>query len=931
MWVAGDLAQGQCGGARLKAQLLGTVQVGVIALAAAAMASSAYAQAQAETAGVEEVVVTGSRLGATGFSAPTPLTVVGAEQIQLAAHLNVNNLQYDIPALVPGIFAQQAAGNPGQANFNLRGLGTNRTLVLLNGRRVMPTSYDGSLDGNILPLSLVQRVDVVTGGASAAYGSDAISGVVNIILDRKFEGLKGNVQHGWAEAGDTKEFDVSVTGGVKFAGGRGHYVMSAEYYDNSGANQGVSRRPWANKGYALIPNPLYVAGSNNGQPRQLTLPNVKFSAMTDGGVISAGPLRGIQFGPGGQPLPFTYGQYVGATFMVGGSGGTFMPYGSITPKLNRKSIYQHVLYELTDSINVWGELLYVDSKASSQITPNYDNGNLTIRSDNPYIPAAVRAQMQSLNLTSFTMGRGEIELGLNDAHGRYKYLQGSTGIEGKLGSKWNYDAAFVYSTNKYRYDALNNRNETNWRQAIDVTTNPANGQPICRSTLTNPNNGCVPINLFGPGAITAAGAAYVSGTSWNYYPEKAWYAAANLRGTPFSLWAGDLSVAVGVEARNYEINGTADPLSITREWRINNVQPLVAEQSVKEGYLEFGLPLLKDLPLVQSLDLNVAGRATKYSTSDSWVYTWKIGANYTINQDFRFRLTRSRDIRAPTLNDLFQGVGSQIGQIVDRIDNTGATIAYGTGGNPNLEPEIGNTLTTGVVFTPRFLKGFSLSLDYYKIKLSGAISSPGLQGIIDNCQLFGQTNLCQYITRSPTTGKITFVLNTAYNAASIVTEGLDLEASYSLPVRPLFGLPEGRLSFRAIATYVDRLQTTNVGRTTEAAGAAMPHWRGTLRTTYSTDKLDVSILYRYTGKQKYDVTFIEGVDIDENDVGARSYFNFNVDYQLTSHFRLYGKINNLFDRDPPVRTNGIIQAQTNGSGYYDLVGRSFAVGLRFNY
>jgi outer membrane receptor protein involved in Fe transport len=890
---------------------------------------AAATAAPAEARDSREIVVTGSRIANAGFVAPTPLTVVTQEQIQLAANLNINNLQYDIPALIPGIFAQQAAGNPGQANFNLRGLGSIRTLFLLNGRRVMPTSYDGTTDGNILPLSLVKRVDVVTGGASAAYGSDAISGVVNVILDSKYQGLKGSVQYGFAEAGDNKEYNASLTWGTSFADDRAHLVVSGEFYKSSGSNEGVARRPWANKGYALIPNPLYVAGSNNGQPRQLTLPNVRFSSMTDGGVITAGPLKGTAFGVGGVPEGFVYGDYVGATFMVGGSGGSFAKYGSITPRLNRKSIYSHLEYDLTETVNVFGEIMYVDSSASSTITPNYDNGNLTIRIDNPFIPAATRALMVARGLTSFTMGRGEIELGLNDAHGRYKYFQGSTGLAGKFGDDWSWNASYVYSSNKYRYDALNNRNETKWRQAIDVVANPANGAPICRSTLNAANNGCVPINLFGPGSISEAGVAYVTGTSFNYYPQTAWDASANISGSPFALWAGDVSIALGAEYRTNKINGTADPLSITREWRINNVQPLVAKQNVREAYAEFAIPLLKDLPFVQLLDFDAAARLTKYSTSGK-VWSWKLGLNYTINKDLRLRATRSRDIRAPTLNDLFQGAGSQIGQIIDRLDNTGATIAYGTGGNPDLDPEIGNTLTAGIVLTPSWLSGFRASVDYYKIDLSGAISSPGIQGIIDNCLLYGQTNLCPFITRSPTTNKITFILNTAYNASQIKTSGVDIEAAYSLPLSNFVSSWDGQLSLRAIVTYIDELKTTNVGRTTDVAGATTPKWRGTVRATYSTDKLDLSLLYRFVNATVYDNTFVDGVDIDDNRVGGRSYFNFNFNFKLLENIDLFGKINNIFDNDPPVRTNGIIEPQTNGSGFYDLVGRSYGVGLRFS-
>ena len=896
-----------------------------------AIAAFGGAQAQDQQGAVEAIVVTGSRITTPGFEAPTPLTSISQQQIQLTGALGANALQYQVPALVPNISFQLNGGNPGQSNFNLRSLGTNRTLLLLDGRRVMPTSYDGTTDGNIIPVSLIKRVDVVTGGASAAYGSDAVAGVVNLILDNDFVGVKGNMQFGETEVHDNVERDISITAGTTFAGGKGHIVVSGELYDNSGGAHGARRRPWAQEQWALIPNPLYVAGSNNGQPRQLVLPGVTLPQVTDGGVVTSGPLRGVMFGPGGIPSNLTFGQYVGTTFMQGGNGASFSPNNSMSPALNRKSFYTHVSYDFSDAITAWGEVMLVDAYAESPVTPNYDNGGITARIDNPYLPAATRAQMQAAGVTTLALGRANYELGYNDAVGTYKNYKFDAGLKGKFGGGWTWDLSGQYGINNYRFDSLNNRNTALWTQAIDVVSNPANGQPICRSTLTNPSNGCVPINVFGPNAISPAGVAYVSGTSWNYYPQRFWDAAFNVQGTPFKTWAGPVAVAFGGEARRNSVRGTADPISIARGWRVNNTQPISASQSVKEGYIETDIPLLADKWYAKDLSFNGAFRLTNYATSGT-VKTWKLGFNYTVNDDIRLRGTNSRDIRAPTLNELYAGAGASAQQIIDRTTNRGTTINSGTGGNPDLIPETATTNTIGVVFSPKFLSGFQASIDYYKINIKDAISSPGVQGVIDLCQIYGQANLCQYVTRSPTTGLITAVLNTPYNASVVKTAGIDFEVSYRSPVDRFINGAPGTINIRAVATHVDKFLTTNVGSTTDSAGTGNnPKWRGSINATYTTDKLAVNFIYRYTAPLVYDNAYVEGVDINTNHIASRSYFDIGAEYRVNDHWRLFGKVANLFDTNPPVGTEGNIAPRVQVSQAYDNLGRRYTVGLRFAY
>ncbi|MEJ0042638.1 MAG: TonB-dependent receptor, partial [Rhizomicrobium sp.] len=909
--------------------------------------------APAATEDVETVVVTGSHITTPGFEAPTPVTSLSDATIKQAGALNAQALETQIPQLAPNVFAQQSNGNPGQSTFNLRNLGTTRTLLLLDGQRLMPTSYDGSTDANIIPLSLIKRFDVVTGGASAAYGSDAVAGVVNIVLDNDYEGLKGNVQAGESQYHDNKEFDASLTGGVAFDGGRGHLVVSGEIYGNGGSDFGTGRRPWARQGWWEGANPNYVAGVANGQTQFLVMPNALFSAMTNGGLIDTGPLKGIYFGPGGAPQAMTYGKNVGPTFMQGGSGDSIWQYGSITPVLNRASIYTHASYDIAPDLSAWTGVMYVHSEASSPITPNYQNsGAINVSINNPYLPASIVALMNADHVTSFGMGRMDTDLGFNEADGSYSYLLWRGGLKGTAFDSWSWDLTGQYSTNDYLYKSPNNENVQHFNNAVNVVTNPANGLPICASTLVTPGDGCIPTNIFGPNTITPAERAYIVGTSWNRYMLESWDFVGNVQGVLFKNWAGDVSLAAGGEVRRNSLNSTADPGSIAKIWRINNVQPFRGAETDEEGYIESDVPLLKGLAFVKSFDIDGAYRYTNYDISGK-AETWKIGANYAFDDDLRFRLTTSRDIRAPNLNDLFSTSGSNVGQAVDYQAPAGTpgcagltcneTINYGTGGNINLKPEVGLTITGGVVYSPSWLDGFQASVDYWQIHLHNAITSPGPQTVIDQCMLYHVASFCPNIIRGAN-GLISFVGATEYNTSLVQTNGVDFEADYTFPGDAVWsGLgSDSTFTARTLWAYTDKYNTTTFDVTTPTVGTGnLNKWRGNVSLTYATPKMTLGVMFRYVGAERYSDLYTEGGPggipntINTLDIGSRFYFNVNGEFQIPNleSWRLFAKVDNVFNVSPPVAANGIILPQTSGAGsqVYDQIGRYFGMGLRFAY
>ena len=922
-------------------RLLATTALGIAACLGFATPAQAQQEDQplpteppAAPAEVEEdssgtIVVTGSRISALGFVSPTPTTAFSEEQLEMTGAQTTQHLQQEIPALIPNQATQMVSAPPGSSNMNLRGLGASRTLLLVDGRRVAPTSPEGTVDVNIIPTSLLERIEIVTGGASAAYGSDAVSGVVNLFLNTEYEGIKGAYTFGVSQYGDFKEHSASLTAGTSFADGRGHIVAAGSLFSNDGVlNQ--ADRPWGRDAWAQIANPLYVAGSNNGQPRILITPNVRLSRVTDGGLIVSGPLQGIQFGPGGTLKDFEYGDYVGSQFMAGGGGIEYSSSSNLAPVLSRQSGFAHATYDLTDNVELWGEGLYARARQFYDVTTNFDVGTLTIRRDNAFMPTALAALMDANGLSSVMIGRSHEEMGWNEALSVYQVRRGAVGLKGLIGNNWNWETYYQYSRNTYDYKILNNRNNTLFALSIDAVEDPVTGNPVCRSTLTDPGNGCVPSNLFGPGAMSDAAVAYTTGTTQLVQTQTQHDLALNVSGTLFENWAGDVAVALGGEYRKDSLVGTTDATSLLRQWRVLNPQPTEGALDVKEGYVEVVFPLLANLPFAQLLELNAAGRLTDYSLSGQ-VETWKVGVNYEVNPSIRLRATRSRDIRAPNLNELFQSRGANVGSFRDPRTNTNISIVWSSGGNPDLQPEIANTFTGGVVLTPSFIPRLQISVDYYKIEVENVITTLGGQEVLDGCYLRGRTDLCDYIYFNPTTNAIASVDALRFNANRLETSGLDIEVAYRLGLDEIADDLDGNLSFRMLVNYLPHLITTASGVPTDSAGESIPHWRGTLNTTYTNAPWRATATVRWIQGGVRDNDFIEGVDINDNTYPGRTYVDISAERELGENFSLFGRISNLFNAYPPITPNGVTAPQTATNALFDTIGRRFQIGARFEF
>jgi outer membrane receptor protein involved in Fe transport len=405
--------------------------------------------------------------------------------------------------------------------------------------------------------------------------------------------------------------------------------------------------------------------------------------------------------------------------------------------------------------------------------------------------------------------------------------------------------------------------------------------------------------------------------------------AVNIQGEPFELWAGPLSLATGLEYRKEQVTATSDPISQARGWRSINAQPLDGEYEVKEGFVELVLPLAKDTLFVDTLELNAAARLTDYSTSGS-VETWKVGLNYGPNTQLRLRGTVSRDIRAPNINELFSGQSQFINSITDPLTNAQRQTLQLTGGNPRLTPEKADTYTVGFVLEPAWWSGFRTAIDYYSIDLEDAITAFTGQQIVDGCYIAQQTSLCSGITRDPVTNVITQVNATLINAQELETSGVDIEAAYG------FEVGAAQVALRLLGTYIDELTTVSTGISTDFAGqtgvtGGVPHWRGNFQTTYRAGPAMLGALVRYVQGGKYNNLFVEGVDINDNSVPSRTYLDLFGSYEIKRGWMVFGKVNNVFDNDPPVTPNAIVQPNVANSVFYDRNGRFYSLGIRFEY
>ena len=952
--------------------LLGVASLALItpAFAQTAPAATAAADPAAEEAETSVITVTGSRIARTGYDAPTPVSVVTEAELKAEPQANIGDYVNTLPSVRGSQTSSTNSGSlsngqAGIATVNLRNLGAARTLVLIDGQRSVASSPVGFVDTQTVPQGLIKGVEVVTGGASSAYGSDAVAGVINFALNRDFKGFRAEYEFGITDYGDTPNHTFRITSGFDFADGRGKLLLAGDYFTQKGVD--TYDRPWQESGFFQIDNPAFVAG--NGQPERLVQAGIGTYQFTPGGIINSGPLRGTYFGQitNGQASlnQFTYGPnrgqwMVGGDFRVSREG--HWNSNSLSPDEERGNIFGRLSFEVSSAFVPFVQYSYSGYSGQSfyQQTPST---GITIQRDNAFLPTALVTDMTARGLTNISIGTSNAGLpaaGSNNTRDVYRFVAGADG-EFELGKgNWKYAAYYqvgIAKTNELLTNTWLNSRVTLAQDAVRAPAGNAAGIAagtiVCRSTLTAPTNGCVPLNRIGVGGVTQAAIDYVFNNGQQpqrFQTLRQDVAAINVSTNElFDTWAGPVSFAFGGEYRRERVDGSVDP-QFNSGWLYGNYLVTKGSYDVKEAFVETVVPLAK------GLDFNGAIRVTDYSTSGS-VTTWKAGATWQVIDDFKLRVVRSRDIRAPNLNELF-APGTARTNTVNVLQPGGAQrtdqFLEQITGNSTLQPEVALTWGVGGVFTPSFLPGFAASVDYFDIDLSGAISNITAQTTTTLCLEQNRQDLCQFITFNGTPGPaspITSIKLVPFNFASVKVRGIDLEASYR------FDLGGGKATLRGLVShYIDNIIDNGIDVARDLAGQnagggdATPSWNYRLTANYEIDSWSFNLVGRGFSGGVYDNNFIECTTgcpastpaartINNNQIAGQWY----VDASITKKVKLGGSkvdlflyVRNLLNSDPVLVGNGPTGNNTpaypmTNRNLYDVLGRVYRMGVRFEY
>ncbi|PXA93688.1 hypothetical protein DMC18_08250 [Caulobacter sp. D5] len=920
-----------------------------------------------EASAVTEVVVTGSRVIRNGNNSPTPITVVPAEDIQRVQPTTIADGLNQLPVFSsprnqygnPNAGVGGGAGGNAAANqLNLRNLGSVRNLILLDGHRVPPTSVNGIVDVDMIPQMLLQRVDTVTGGVSAVYGSDAVTGVVNFVTDTKFNGLKLAAQAGVSKYGDDEQQSFGVAYGRKILDGRGHFEGSYEYRNDEGVLR-RSDRPWFRQ------QSISGAGTT-AAPYQL-YSDVRLLNFPFGGKITNGVLANQYFAADGVLSPFVNGTAINGSSccQVGGAGGYYD--SSLKAPLRSHQAYARFDYDLTDEVHAYAAVSFNDKRNEQYLTPPLLS-NVTMSSANAYLASAYQTQLANAGQSTFTFNRMFAQAPRLNPVAEERQTTVNIGLDGKLGD-YSWGLNYTHGGARLKTTLNNNPNNQRLAAALDAVISPTTGQPVCYASLTNSAYAnCAPLNVFGPTSASQAAMDYIMGSTHMVADTGLDAFSAEIGGAPFSTWAGPVNMALSAEWRRLEYQSSSDALPTDRAncagLRYNCTSSTVLYQNtfaarspvsdeVKEAAAEIDVPLLDGVVLAKSLNLNGAARFTSYASSGNY-WTWKLGLDWHLSDDLRVRATRSRDIRAPTLDDLY--APASVNVLTNKDELTGLTpgLTAGTSpvpglsaGNPDLKAEIGHTSTVGVVW--QALPRLSFALDAYWIRISDAITN--IQGFNPTIQKAcydsgGSSPYCALqvrplgYTNTTAANLVTQWISTVINIAEIESNGVDFEANYGTE---LFGRS---LSLRGLASYQPHIYyRTPALVTIDAAGSA-----------FGTNGLQASPKLRLTGFLRYAITDTLTIDVMErwrselkhsadptqvwtdNNVDAFATTNVNLLFRPKDAFgdaEYFLNVQNLFNATPPATAffgAATIPGQFGGFAIGDdPTGRYVTVGARMKF
>ncbi|WP_177185244.1 TonB-dependent receptor domain-containing protein [Sphingobium sp. YR768] len=943
----------------------------------AAVAPAPQETPQAAEASGQDIIVTASRIARSGYTAPTPTTVVGQEFLEARAITNIGDALNRVPAFRAAVSPNAGGlGNSGAFLADLRGLGSTRTLVLLDRARlpqtIVPglTTSAGSTDLNVIPTVLIKNSDVVTGGASAAYGSDAIAGVVNFQIDDRFVGIKGSAQYSQTRYHDAKSKFATLAGGASFADGRGHLVVGFEYNDDGGTSIYNTKRGWGREAW----NTATLANRPAGTPNNVLGPNGNYygTASSGGLILTAGPLQGLAF------VRNNAGAVTTTTFNRGLSNLTasldfFSPTAlaaniaaginnlnpqQLRPEQSRFNAMAKLSFDVNDSLNFFVVPMYSNVRTEGAIIIRRDGAGagpaLNIARDNVYLAQALTpAQLALVPAGGISLGYSGQDFGPSRRIIENELFRVQAGLKGDLGGSWKWDASYLYGQNISSVSIANTFNTANFRNAIDAVN--LNGQIVCRNASARAA-GCAPINILGSPDVSDVARSYILGTARGRGKTELNDFSANIQGEPFSTWAGPVSIGLGAEYRRESVQLSTDALSQVNAWSTGTgiTLPKVS-QNVKEAYVETIVPLAQDMAIARKIEFNGAARITDYSTSGR-VVTWKAGLTWEVVEGLMFRTTRSRDIRAPNLIELFTPQTQSLPLPADPrpgLPRPSNSAGFVVGGNRDLTPEKSITQTIGVSWQPGFARALRLSADYYNIGIKDAITSSSPQNVVNNCFLAGTytgndwCSLLNFANNDPVSGELIGARGITANVAQFRTKGFDFQATYSQPLEDI-GLA-GKLTANMLATHVltfkssvdvSTLFPNGIDRAGQTGAqfngpAGLPKWLVNFTLDYELGGFGLNANARWVSAS-YQNNGLFGPDQDgynpvlttsitDNNIPAVAYLDLGLRYAFGSNkqFTVYFNVDNVFDKDPPL--------PANGSAYYDLMGRTYKGGVRFNF
>ncbi|WP_067732892.1 TonB-dependent receptor domain-containing protein [Novosphingobium naphthalenivorans] len=938
--------------------------------------TGAYAQDAADDANTgEAIIVTGSRIVNPNLTSASPVTVVNAADIAATGTTRVEDLVNSLPQVFAGQGGNVSNGSSGTATLNLRNLGEERTMVLVNGRRLMPGDPNSSAaDINAIPAALIKRVDVLTGGASATYGSDAIAGVVNFVMDTDFEGFRLDSQYSFYQHNNSAgsaitgpldaagydypsgssanggTVDTTLSFGTSFDDGRGHITAYVGYRKINAVLQGS--RDYAS--CALSGSSISGFGCGGSS----TSPTGRFLLTDDFSSYQPNPDGSATFVPG-------YGIY------------NYNPLNYYQRPDERYTAGFFANYEINSAIKPYAEFMFMDDRTVAQIAPSGDFGNTsTLNCDNPLLSAqqlsiicrpsniiATRVDPTtgaSYDVAGVYILRRNVEGGPRQDDLQHTSYRAVLGSQGDLSPEWSYDAYYQYGRTNFAETYLNDLSATRVARALDVVTDPSTGSAVCRSVLDGSDPNCVPWNIFQLGQVDPAATAYLSTPGFQRGQTSEQVLSATVTGdlTNYGIvspWAQDgVQMLFGFEYRKESLVLNTDQAFQTGDLTGQGAATLPVSGSfhVTEFFTEASLPIIQD-SFVKEFSINAGYRYSKYKNADNSFSTdtYKVEATLAPTADIAFRAGYNRAVRAPNVQNLFAPnrialdgntdgcAGSDPEYTAAQCAYMGVTAAqYGNipanpadqyngyiGGNGDLSPEVADTYTAGVVLTPTFLPGFTASVDYFDIKLKGAIQRIGADTILNACAETGDSFICSLIHRDAS-GSLWlssngYVTDTTQNIGSLRTKGIDVAAAFVHELSPSLG--KLNLSFQG--TYLDKLTIdSGIGTPDECAGqfgpvcgTPSPKWRHQARLGWEMPSgIGASLRWRYFGSAD---------NGDSEHFSPQSYFDLNLSARIEDHYTLRFGVNNVFDKAPPV-TGGSNLASVYGNGntypnVYDALGR----------